>query len=147
MLYERWRQIAREHATEVAVRDITINESITFKELASAADRATAPDESLPADPREHWAYRPPALPTMPAPKKWEWIGQPLDMLIAALHNGTNKIPNIISYLDYLNHVVYTEKEIEEALNKLRGEGIAKEENGLWLYDLSYSKNDSSFIF
>jgi transposase-like protein len=86
--------------------------------------------------------------------KKWKkaanytyFIGTFRDMLIAALHNGTNSIAGIISYLDYLNHVVYTEKEIEDALNKLRGEGIAKEENGLWLYDLSYSKNDSSFIF
>ena len=45
MLYERWREIAREHASEVAVRDVAAKESITFGELASAIERAAAPEE------------------------------------------------------------------------------------------------------
>ncbi|HKQ38677.1 MAG TPA: class I adenylate-forming enzyme family protein [Verrucomicrobiae bacterium] len=43
MLYERWREIAREHAHEVAVRDAAANESITFSELARAIDHASPP--------------------------------------------------------------------------------------------------------
>jgi long-chain acyl-CoA synthetase len=43
MLYDRWRQIAREHASEVAVRDASTNESITFADLADAIERAATP--------------------------------------------------------------------------------------------------------
>ncbi|MFN8374199.1 MAG: hypothetical protein U0694_15140 [Anaerolineae bacterium] len=74
-------------------------------------------------------------------------IGTFRDMLIVALHNGTHDIPGIIRYLDYLDHVVYTEKEIEDGLNALRSAGIARHEDGLWYYDLNHSHNDTRFIF
>ena len=47
MLYERWQQIAREHADEVAVRDIAARESMTFRELASAIESAPAPEAAV----------------------------------------------------------------------------------------------------
>jgi len=47
MLYERWRQIAREHADEVAVRDIAARESMTFGELASAIESTPAPEAAV----------------------------------------------------------------------------------------------------
>src|SRR5687767_7611417 len=43
MLYERWRQIAREHATELAVWDVTANERITFGELERSVEDTIAP--------------------------------------------------------------------------------------------------------
>jgi len=69
------------------------------------------------------------------------------EMVIVALHNGANTIPRLISYLDYLDHAIYTEAEILKALHDLRAEGIAREDSGLWLYDQAYSQNDTSFIF
>ena len=47
MLYERWRQIAREHANDVAVHDVAGKERITFSALASEIDRAPAPQEAV----------------------------------------------------------------------------------------------------
>jgi acyl-CoA synthetase (AMP-forming)/AMP-acid ligase II len=44
MLYERWRQIAREHANELAVFD---GQRITFNELAESVDRAAAPEDEI----------------------------------------------------------------------------------------------------
>lgn len=43
MLYERWRKVAREHAHEVAVRDVAAKESITFAELARWIEHASSP--------------------------------------------------------------------------------------------------------
>src|SRR5688572_10748409 len=47
MLYERWRQVAREHASELAVFDAATGERPTFKELAGAVERALAPAEPV----------------------------------------------------------------------------------------------------
>src|SRR4051794_9018974 len=38
MLYERWRQIARAHPDEIALRDLSSNRHWTFRELASAVE-------------------------------------------------------------------------------------------------------------
>jgi long-chain acyl-CoA synthetase len=47
MLYERWRQIAREQASELAVLDVAAGERMTFGELARMIDRAAAPAETM----------------------------------------------------------------------------------------------------
>ena len=47
MLYERWRQIAREQASEVAVHDLSAKERITFDALADEIERTTAPNEPV----------------------------------------------------------------------------------------------------
>src|SRR6185295_10575837 len=39
MLYERWREIAREYRKEIALRDLTSNQEWTFSELAAATER------------------------------------------------------------------------------------------------------------
>lgn len=74
-------------------------------------------------------------------------IGTLREMVIVALHNGASSIAAIIGYVDYLNHAVYTEAEIEPILNGLRAEGIAQEQAGVWSYNRGYSKDDTSFIF
>ncbi|MBZ0319602.1 MAG: hypothetical protein K8L91_24540 [Anaerolineae bacterium] len=74
-------------------------------------------------------------------------IGTLREMVIVALHNGASSISAIIGYVDYLNHAVYTEAEIEIILNGLRAEGIAQEQAGVWSYNRAYSKDDTSFIF
>ena len=50
MLYERWREVAREHSSEVALRDLSTGESWTFAELARKTE-ACAMDGS-PVFPR-----------------------------------------------------------------------------------------------
>jgi len=47
MLYERWRKIARDHASEVAVRNAAANESVTFAELAAEIERTPAPEAQI----------------------------------------------------------------------------------------------------
>lgn len=39
MLYERWRELAREHARELAVRELPAGRRFTFSQLAAAAER------------------------------------------------------------------------------------------------------------
>ncbi|GIK65635.1 MAG: hypothetical protein BroJett018_34290 [Chloroflexota bacterium] len=74
-------------------------------------------------------------------------IGTLREMVIVALRNGASSIAAIIGYVDYLNHAVYTEAEIEPILHGLREEGIAQEQAGVWSYNRAYSKDDTSFIF
>ena len=75
------------------------------------------------------------------------FIGEVRDMMIVALHNGAATLPDIQSVLDYLDHCLYTEIEILEIIKKLEAQGLAVYENGRWLYNKAYSKNDTRFIF
>src|SRR5690348_12059539 len=54
MLYERWRQIAREHADKTAVFDVASNDRWTFSQLVQAAERFAV--EGPMAFPRGHCA-------------------------------------------------------------------------------------------
>src|SRR5687767_9818775 len=47
MLYERWRQIAREHAHEIAVFDVSANERISFGQLAQRVDTVAVPTDAI----------------------------------------------------------------------------------------------------
>jgi len=47
MLYERWRQIARAHGSEAALRDLSSGQSWTFAQLAAEADRASIPGSPI----------------------------------------------------------------------------------------------------
>ena len=40
MLYERWRQIAREYRSETALRELSSNRQWTFQELCAQTERA-----------------------------------------------------------------------------------------------------------
>jgi len=42
MLYERWRQVAREHAKEMAVFDFSAGEKVTFADLADSIERSAS---------------------------------------------------------------------------------------------------------
>jgi long-chain acyl-CoA synthetase len=47
MLYERWRQVAREHVDEIAVFDVTAGQRVSFGELARRAECAAAPGKPI----------------------------------------------------------------------------------------------------
>jgi hypothetical protein len=47
------------------------------------AEGATAPDEALPPDPREHWAFVAPVRPAIPARSEGAWPTSPIDALVA----------------------------------------------------------------
>jgi transposase-like protein len=86
--------------------------------------------------------------------RKWKqafrytyFIGTVRDMLVVAIHSGATSVKDIQNMLDYLNHCLYSEAEIVEMLEQLQTQGIAINENGLWLYNQDYSNNDASFIF
>jgi hypothetical protein len=55
---------------------------------------APAPDESLPPDPREHWAYKPPVAHRVPVITKQYWPLQPLDAFVAAQHERLGLVPS-----------------------------------------------------
>jgi hypothetical protein len=69
------------------------------------------------------------------------------EMTVVALHNGATTIPDIRSVLDYLDHGLYTDREILKIVKQLETQGLVHDENGRWLYNKMYSKNDTGFIF
>src|SRR5262245_29944656 len=48
---------------------------------------AVAPDESVPADPREHWAFRSPVRSVIPQINRAHWVQSPIDGFIAHEHD------------------------------------------------------------
>jgi hypothetical protein len=55
---------------------------------------ADAPDEPLPPDSRDHWAYRAPKRPEVPLAKRAEWVRNPIDAFIAAGHERQGLTPS-----------------------------------------------------
>ena len=54
---------------------------------------AKAPDEPLPPDPRNHWAYHSPVRPVVPMVQHAAWIRNPIDAFIAANHDLLHLLP------------------------------------------------------
>ncbi|HEY2413151.1 MAG TPA: DUF1549 domain-containing protein [Pirellulaceae bacterium] len=54
---------------------------------------AQAPDEPLPPDPRDHWAFKSPVRPMLPSVKHGSWVRNPIDAFIAANHDQLNLSP------------------------------------------------------
>lgn len=56
---------------------------------------AVAPDEPIPADPREHWAFRAPTRPNVPQNVDSAWIRNEIDAFVAAKHRelGLKSLP------------------------------------------------------
>jgi hypothetical protein len=54
---------------------------------------AESPEETLPDDPREHWAFRPPVRPAMPAIARQPWVRNPIDAFIAHEHDRLGLSP------------------------------------------------------
>ena len=50
-------------------------------------------DEKPEADPREHWAFRPPVRPTVPKAKNAAWVRNPVDAFIAQEHEKRGLTP------------------------------------------------------
>ncbi|MDR3636130.1 MAG: PSD1 and planctomycete cytochrome C domain-containing protein [Isosphaeraceae bacterium] len=61
--------------------------ALSEKEVALVAawvdQGAKAPEEPIPGDPRDHWAFRPPAHTTVPAGKGPGSVGNPIDAFLA----------------------------------------------------------------
>src|SRR5262245_10109157 len=55
---------------------------------------AQAPDEPLPPNPRDHWAYKSPVRPAIPTVKRMQWVRNPLDAFIAAGHEHHGLVPS-----------------------------------------------------
>jgi hypothetical protein len=53
---------------------------------------AVAPVEAVPADPRRHWAYVPPARAAVPSRAKPGWSSNPIDAFLAAGHQAKGLI-------------------------------------------------------
>jgi len=58
-----------------------------------AAGAAYPDDESIPADPREHWAYQPVQRPAVPSDVPEGWSEHPIDAFIAAGHHAQGLTP------------------------------------------------------
>ena len=55
---------------------------------------APAPGGEQPeSDPREHWAFRPPARPPVPSVENREWAANPIDAFISARHAAKGLVP------------------------------------------------------
>ena len=50
-------------------------------------------DETIPADPREHWAYQVPQRPAVPQVDEAEWSAHPIDAFLAAKHQAAGVTP------------------------------------------------------
>ena len=68
---------------------------------------ATAPAETTPADPRQHWAYLPPARPAIPARDGQGWARNPIDAFLAAAHQAKGLKPSAPVNNDLLLRRVY----------------------------------------
>ena len=49
---------------------------------------AVAPDEPVPSDPREHWAYQVPERPAVPVVKETDWARNEIDAFLADHYEG-----------------------------------------------------------
>ena len=54
---------------------------------------AIAPDEAVPANPRQHWAYQPPIKPTIPTLQNPRWGRNAIDQFIGAHHDARGLTP------------------------------------------------------
>ena len=54
---------------------------------------APAPDEPIPSDPREHWAFQPVTRPVVPGNAGAGWSRNPIDSFLAGRHQDQNLTP------------------------------------------------------
>ena len=55
---------------------------------------APAPLETPQADPRDHWAFKPPVRPTPPTVQDQAWVRNPVDAFLAAAHESAGLTPS-----------------------------------------------------
>jgi hypothetical protein len=58
---------------------------------------ARAPDEAIPQDPRQHWAFQKPQRPPVPVVQDPEWNGNAIDAFVAAEHAKRGLTPQPIA--------------------------------------------------
>ncbi len=54
---------------------------------------AESPQEEIPSDPREHWAFKKPVRADVPKVKDAEWSRNPIDAFLAARHEELGLVP------------------------------------------------------
>lgn len=69
------------------------------------------------------------------------------ELLIVVLFRSGGTPSEMIPYLDYLNHAVYTEEEIVQGLQRLEEEGIAVRDGNAWRYNRARLQGARPFIF
>lgn len=82
--------------------------------------------------------------------RQWNYAyltGTLRELVIVAVHQGAQTSADVIAYLDYLDHAVYTADEISAVLAQLEAEELVVQRNGHWRYNQLHSANDTSFIF
>jgi len=57
------------------------------------AGAVAPPDEAIPTDPAEHWAYQSPVRPAVPSVENAEWQTNPIDAFIAQQHRKAKVTP------------------------------------------------------
>lgn len=78
--------------------------------------------------------------------RPWRVNAGPREWVIVALwHAGERGVAaaELIGWIDYHDHAVYSEAEIEAWLEGLVGEGIARRDGGTWMY----ARDRESFVF
>lgn len=70
------------------------------------------------------------------------------ELVIVALRAGPVRDPaELVSFLDYQDHAIYTPAEIKGALDALVNEGKAAWRDGAWSYDEARVERERPFIF
>lgn len=69
------------------------------------------------------------------------------DLLIIVLYQGGGRAQDMISYLDYRDHAIYSETELETELRGLERDGFARKEGERWVYNKSRISEEQRFIF
>lgn len=95
------------------------------------AQRAKAPaDERPEGDPHEHWAFRPPMRPPVPAVANAKWVRNPIDAFIAQQHENHGLSPQVEAPREVLVRRLFVDllgmpPSIEEfrRIEQERGEG------------------------
>ena len=105
MLYERWRQIARDYRNAVALRDVARGESWTFAQLAAAADSGSSPGPiAFPQGPQfiltllRAWQVGRIVCPLEPGQKPPEFTKFPPGCVHLKSTSATAGIPRVVAF-------------------------------------------------
>lgn len=69
------------------------------------------------------------------------------ELVIIALFYGGGAPAEMLPFLDYRDHVVYSEDEVLTVLKTLQTEGIAVREGDTWAYNRSRLQGEWPFVF
>jgi len=83
----------------------------------------------------EKWGITPYQLRKWKKQKVWKTLWTVDDCIIAAIHKGGLHAPaDLIGWLDYRDHNIYSEAEVREMLERLEARGEVKRVGERWAY-------------